>query len=111
MSDNVEIQVQMARLDERLRIISEGLIQDRESRKQQYERAESLNTTMNAMDNRVKSIEESLARNAPTIEEFITIKHRVVGAGMMGKWVWVFVGGLLGIIFTMRMEIIRWLSK
>ncbi|ANJ65213.1 putative tail-length tape measure protein [Erwinia phage vB_EamP_Frozen] len=111
MSDNVEIQVQMARLEERLRIISEGLIQDRESRKQQYERAESLNTTMNAMDNRVKSIEESLARNAPTIEEFITIKHRVVGAGMMGKWVWVFVGGLLGIIFTMRMEIIRWLSK
>jgi len=111
MSDNTQLHVQMAKLEERLLIISEGLVQDRESRKQQSERSEAMNQVVMSIDNRVRTVEESLARNAPTIEEFITIKHRVVGAGIMGRWVWVIVGGLLTFLFTMRMEILRWLSK
>lgn len=103
--------VQMARIEERMKIIIEGLAQDRISRKEQYEKMEELSQTLTSVDGRVKTVEESLKQQAPTIEEFITIKHKVVGAGMAGKWIWVVLAGLVGFAFSMRVEIIKWLTK
>ena len=111
MAENLELHTQMARLEERLKIIAEGLVLDRDSRKDQYEKLENIGKTMTAMDARVKSVEESFARSAPTIEEFITIKHKVVGAGVAGKWLWFIVGGLLTVAYNFRSEIFRWFSK
>ena len=50
------------------------------------------------MDNRLKNVEDNLAKNEPTIEEFITIKHKVVGAGIFGKWVWAGAGAIIGVL-------------
>ncbi len=109
--DPTDVKIQIARMDERLRVIIEGLQQDRDSRKNQYEKMELLNVTLTEFSNRLSTLESNFARSAPTIEEFITIKHKVVGAGIAGKWLWIAIGGILGILFSLRMEIIRWLSK
>ena len=111
MADNIDVRVQMARLEERLRIITETLIQDRESRKHQYEKTEELSHTLHELNGRIKNVEEGLAKSAPTIEEFITIKHKVVGAGMAGRWIWVAGGALLTLIVSLRAEIFKWLAK
>ena len=98
-------EVQLARLEERLNQVLQGMAQDRESRRQQYEKTEELAQSITKLDGRMGQVEQSLTQQAPTIEEFITIKHRVVGAGMMGKWVWAIAGGLIGMLFSARVHI------
>ena len=109
--DPTDVKVQIGRMDERLKVIIDGLQQDRDSRKHQYEKLESISITLNEFSNRISVLEDNFAKSAPTIEEFITSKHKVVGAGIAGKWLWIVVGGVLGFLFSIRMELIRWLSK
>lgn len=109
MSESTE--VQLARIDERMRTIILGLEQDRVSRKEQYENMAEIKLTMQDIQTRVGAVEKGLADSAPTIEEFITIKHKVAGAGVAGRWLWVAAAAILGFLFTMRREIIEWLAK
>lgn len=104
-------EVQIARLEERLNIVLAELQQARDSRKVQYEKLEIIGRSILEMDNRVESVEKSLAGHAPTIEEFITIKHKVQGAGMLGNWLWAIGGGLIGFVFSMREAIVGWIAK
>lgn len=104
-------EVQMARLDERLKSILSELVQAREDGRHQYAKLEDLGRAVVSVENRVVSVENSLAKASPTIDEFITIKHKVQGAGVIGKWVWAIGGGIIGMIFTMRGSILEWLSK
>lgn len=103
-------EVQIARLEERLAVILNELQQVQDGRKQQYEKLEEMGRSLLQLSNRVESVEKSLAKASPTIEEFITIKHRVVGAGMLGKWVWAVAGGLIGMLFYARVQIMDFLK-
>ena len=112
MADNdTDVRVQMARIEERLKMVTETLIQDRESRRNQYEKTEELSLTIHELNGRIKNVEEGLAKSAPTIEEFITIKHKVAGAGVAGRWIWVAGGVLLTLLVSFRAEIFKWFSK
>lgn len=71
----------------------------------------NLRESVAEVGNRLKNVEESLARNEPTIEEFITIKHKVVGAGLFGKWVWAAAGAIIGILAVARREIFSWFAS
>ena len=111
MADNdTDVRVQMARIEERLKMVTETLIQDRESRRNQYEKTEELSLTIHELNGRIKNVEEGLAKSAPTIEEFITIKHKVVGAGIFGKWVWAGAGAIIGVLAAARREIFAWFA-
>ena len=104
-------EVQIARLDERLKMIFDELKAAKDSRKEQYEKMEEFGKSLISIDGRVESVEKSLAGQAPTIEEFITIKHKVVGAGIAGRWLWVGGGALIGVVASSREAIFNWLSK
>ena len=103
--------LQLARLEERLNQVLQGMAQDRESQKQQYEKTEELAQSITKLDGRMGQVEQSLTQQAPTIEEFITIKHKVVGAGIAGKWVWAIASGLITFIWTAKKEIAAWLGN
>lgn len=66
------------------------------SRKAQYETNESLSRLITSLTTDVKTVADKLAGQAPTIQEFITIKHKVDGAGKLGKFFWAFGSMLLG---------------
>lgn len=83
---------------------------DRQDREKLEETLVQLKDSITKMDNRLKNVEESLAKNEPTIEEFITIKHKVVGAGIFGKWVWAAAGAIIGILAATRREIFTWFA-
>lgn len=109
MSETVEVRV--ARLEEQLKFLVEDACEAKASRKSQYESIESLGKAVLALAGDVTEVKGKLAGQAPTIEEFITIKHKVVGAGKLGKWVWTAGVFLIGILFSSREQIISWISK
>ncbi|MNQ59266.1 hypothetical protein D3C85_734980 [compost metagenome] len=105
------LEVQIARFDERLRRLLEETELARDGRKQQYEKLELISQNVALLETRVKGVEDGLNRASPTIDEFITIKHKVTGAGLLGKWVWAFGGGLLSTLAFSREAIFAWFSK
>lgn len=63
------------------------------------------------MTSRISRLEDSMNANAPTIQEFVTIKHKVQGAGKFGTLLWAGGAALLTLIATSREAIFAWLSK
>lgn len=109
MSETVEVRV--ARLEEQLKFLVEDAREAKASRASQYESIEALSKAVLSMGTDMTEVKTKLAGQAPTIEEFITIKHKVVGAGKLGKWVWITLGGLITFLFSSREAIIGWLTK
>ena len=108
MSDATE--VMLARLDERFKTLFENQERERKDRAKLEHSLASLKESVTDVSNRLRTVEDSLARNEPTIEEFITIKHKVVGAGIFGKWVWAAAGAIIGILAMTRREIFAWFA-
>jgi hypothetical protein len=108
---NESIEVQLAVLVTQMGFIQQELSEAKTARKGQYEKMEEQSQTLTQVSSRLQKVEESLASQAPTIEEFITIKHKVVGAGLAGRWTWIILAGLVGLLASFRMEIFRWLSR
>ncbi|QDH83965.1 hypothetical protein KMC60_gp46 [Achromobacter phage vB_AxyP_19-32_Axy11] len=107
---NESAEVQIARVEERLKTIFEMLEREGNSKRDIYKELQALSQGMLLLNGRVGNVESSLAKSAPTIEEFITIKHKVVGAGLMGKWIWAVAGGLLSAIIFAKKELFSWFT-
>lgn len=100
----------LVRLEERLKTLFDNQARDRHDREKLEETLVELRDSINDIGNRLKNVEDSLAKNEPTIEEFITIKHKVVGAGIFGKWVWAGAGAIIGVLAAARREIFAWFA-
>lgn len=111
MSNEADTAVMLARLEERLKTLFENHEKENRSREQLAKSLYDLRDSVQKMDGRLKNVEDSLAKNEPTIEEFITIKHKVVGAGIFGKWVWAAAGAIIGILAAARREIFAWFTS
>lgn len=104
------IAVQLARVDEQLKMVLVELKDSKESRGKQYDAIDALRISLNAIGTRVENVETKLASAQPTIEEFITIKHKVVGAGQLGRWIWLAGAFLLGATAASRSAVIHLIS-
>jgi len=109
MSESVEVRV--ARLEEQLKFLVDDAKEAKINRKGQYDSIEALRHAMATMAGEVGEVKSKLAGQAPTIEEFITIKHKVVGAGKLGKWLWAIGAFIIGSVFSAREGILSMLSK
>lgn len=95
-------QVTLARLDERLRSVQQqnmdikGKLDDTTSK-------------LGQMENRLANVETSLTQSKPVIDEFITIKTKVVGAGQFGKWVWVIGASVISLIIGSKTKVVEFL--
>lgn len=103
-------EIQLARLDERMKMLLDRMEENHESHVKTRAWMGQVDRTLGEISHRVVSVETSLANNTPTINEFMAIKHKVIGAGIAGKWLWMGLGALLGAIITAREHIIRFLS-
>lgn len=93
-----------------MKTLFDNQARDRQDREKLEETLVELRDSINGIGNRLKNVEDSLAKNEPTIEEFITIKHKVVGAGIFGKWVWAGAGAIIGVLAAARREIFAWFA-
>lgn len=94
-----------------MRFLVEDAKEARASRKSQYTVIEAMSNSIRTMSTEVSDVKTKLAGQAPTIEEFITIKHKVVGAGKLGGWLWTSGAFLIGLVFSSREAILAWFSK
>lgn len=101
MSESTE--VLLARLDERLRNSQEQQAAILSGQKEQSDR-------LLVLEQQMGSVQMSLTTQKPVIDEFITIKHKVVGAGQFGKWAWVVVASLLSFLIGSKEFIQKWLT-
>ena len=92
-------------------MILQELRDAKESRKAQYEAIEEVKSTMNTIHGRVSVVEASLTEYGPTIQEFLKIKQQVVGAGALGKYLWVVGAALIAAAYKFREGILEWLAK
>ena len=93
-----------------MKTLFENQTRDRQDREKLEETLGELRDSINDIGNRLKNVEDSLAKNEPTIEDFITLKHKVVGAGIFGKWVWAGAGAIIGVLAAARREIFAWFA-
>lgn len=93
-----------------MKTLFDNQARDRQDREKLEGTLVELRDSINDIGNRLKNVEDSLAKNEPTIEEFITIKHKVVGAGIFGKWVWAGAGAIIGVLAAARREIFAWFA-
>lgn len=61
------------------------------------------NAKLEVMDTR-------LSAASPTIDEFMRLRQRIQGAGILGKWLWISVGAVIGILASARQAILGWIS-
>lgn len=92
-------------------MILQELRDAKESRKAQYEAIEEVKSTMNTINGRVTTVESTLTEYGPTIQEFLKIKQRVAGAGVLGKALWIAGGVLITIAYRMRESLFQWFVK
>lgn len=109
MIESVEVRV--ARLEEKMQFLVNEAVEAKAARKAQYEATEKNGRAVEIMASEVSDVKTKLAGQAPTIEEFITIKHKVVGAGKLGKWLWAAGGVLIGIVYGAREQVAALLTK
>ena len=108
MADSMEVQV--ARIAEGMRVVVKDLDAAAASRKAQYEKTEQIVLNMALLDSRVKNLETTIASTAPTLAEFTAMKHKVQGAGIFGRWVWVAAGALIGLLINIK-GLLSWFPK
>lgn len=103
-------EIQLARLDERMKMLLDRMEENHESHVKTRAWMGQVDRTLGEINHRVGSVESSLAKTAPTIEEFMVIKNKVLGAGLAGRWIWIGVGALLTLVISAREHIIRFFS-
>ena len=103
------LDVRVARLEEQADFAKKVAEQASEDRVAQTEAIKELKAVVETMGTKIvqvasqmTQVTEQLASHAPTIKEFIEIKHKVDGAGKVGRYLWILGGGLLTLVFAMR---------
>ena len=110
MAEQESTEVRIARMEEQMKFIVRDAGEASKARKTQYEATENIQRTVDDLARSVQVVTETLAGQKPTIEEFITIKHKVVGAGKLGRWLWIAGAFLLGTAANLREHFGLWLK-
>lgn len=108
MSESLESQ--LARLDERMKMMLERMDENHDSHVKNRAWMSQVDRSLHEIGSRVSNVENSISRNAPSLEELVAIKHKVMGAGMAGRWLWVAVGSVLTLIVSAREQLARLLA-
>lgn len=95
MADNMEVEI--ARFDERLKSIERMLVEvvasqkdATEGRRRGYEAQERTEREVIGINHRLSSVEKSVEAIRPTTAELEKVRDRVMFAGSLGKFLWSF---------------------
>ena len=109
MSESSEVQI--ARLDERYKNLLYAMEQERDAQQATNDKIDKLQEVLLRMSSRMENVEQAVATAAPTLNEFVTWKHKIVGAGTAGKLIWASTAGLLGFMYGAREHISHFLGR
>lgn len=102
------IDARLARLDERLRNFLD--VQERANDLQEQQLIK-INQSVMETSNRLTKVENTISNAGPALAEYTAIKNQVIGAGRMGKWIWVTAGFVIGMVVSLKEVFISWFSQ
>lgn len=108
MSESMESQ--FARMDERMKMLLDRMDENHEANVVNRAWMAQVDRSLHDIGSRVTNVENTVSRNAPSLEELVAIKHKVIGAGVAGKWLWIALGAVLSMIVSGREQIFRWFA-
>lgn len=108
---NASVEIQLGKLLGQQEMILRELTSASEERRHQVEVVEDIKGTVHDLKSRMGTVEESLVKFEPTIEEFLSIKRKVAGAGKLGRWLWVVLISLLTVVYKFRTELVSWFAR
>lgn len=73
--------------------------------------AEKLAEGFIRMEGRMGQMEEALAKAQPTLDSYISVQHKIEGAGMAGKYFWAVATAVLSAFVFFREAIVNWITK
>ncbi len=85
-----------------------------QSRLDQKEMAQQLVKVLNLLitvESRIKTLEENKDKNAEVYEEFTQLKHEVTGAKKITRWLWVAITTVVGVVVSIKTELVELLNK
>lgn len=77
------------------RSVTDMEVSSSQSRKDLYEKVESVNRTVAESNQRLANLEKSMSDAQPDLQKFRELRHQATGAGKMGKAVYFVGGGLV----------------
>lgn len=104
MSEQLEVQI--ARMQERMIHFIDGFDEHKQTTKDMEQEVLKISVWCRAQDRRMDALEQQFADASPTISEFITLKQQAIGAGRLGKALWVTGGVLIGAAYYMREKLL-----
>jgi hypothetical protein len=115
---NETVETRVARLEEQMQYLFKQAEETHEAQAVQLKATEGLQLSINKvstsilqMTNSIATMNGQLAAHAPTIEEFLVMKQKVQGAGILGKWLWGAGAVLITILYTSREMIFHIFSR
>ena len=89
-------EIGLAKLETQMDMILKGQDRAETSRKELHQSVNILDKKIDGLEYRLSAVETAFRDAKPTIDEFIATKHKVQGAGILGRWIWAVGGVLLG---------------
>lgn len=108
---NESAEAQIARLDERVKTLLQLLEKKESTESAMQQWMGSVDQILSQMNHRMENVEKSLATSAPTINEFIVLKHKVLGAGVLGKAIWVGGAAIIGFLYGAREQFFAFMTN
>lgn len=100
----MQMAVLQARIDEQMKTIFNLVNEVRQGQQE-------MTVAIAKMDSRMDGVEQSLSKAQPTLDDYIEVKHKIVGAGRMGALIWTTAISLVGVLVYFKDTIIGWWTK
>lgn len=108
---NSSVEMQLGKLLGQQEMILRELSEASRERRHQAEAVEDIKGTVHDLNTRMITVEQTLVKFEPTIEEFLTIKRKVAEAGKMGRWLWIALIALIGLVLKFKLELASWFAR
>jgi hypothetical protein len=99
---------------DRLNRIEDAIQSDRinsdDSRRRLHEKVDGLEKSFWGLDSRMEVMEKAVTSTSPMFTEYQAYRQRVIGAGIVGRWLW-FAGGILLSAAASAAAVYAWLAS
>lgn len=103
-------ETRIARLDEQVKTLVDKVNKNQDAVANVNSWMASVDNTLSSMNYRFSSVEQNVTRSVEAINEFNSIKNKVIGASLAGKWVWTALGVGFTLLYAFHGSIIKILT-
>lgn len=108
--DAAFVAIVLQRLDRIESQLESDRINSEESRRRMHEKLDGHEKMLWGLDHRMETMEKAVTTTSPVFTEYMALKQRAIGAGMVGRWLW-WIGGLVLSAAASAAAVYGWLAS